>query len=188
MMARREQSRGTHWRRSQGRCSASSSGCDCGGSHEAVIVNADDFGLTENVNREFWTLIARVFDQYDSPGNGWIRIRCSGGKRFHRLGIGVHLNLTEGTCATRVIFRSSGSRRPASSGPPALGRNCLASEPGRRLSRTPGASQEGHRAGIRPTHFDGISTSTFCRRLGNCHPACARVPHPGRALSCGANC
>jgi len=25
-----------------------------------LIVNADDFGLTENVNREFWTLIVRV--------------------------------------------------------------------------------------------------------------------------------
>jgi predicted glycoside hydrolase/deacetylase ChbG (UPF0249 family) len=63
-----------------------------------LIVNADDFGITENVNRGILdshrdgivtstTLLAngRTFEA-----------AAAASKRFHRLGIGVHLDLTEG--------------------------------------------------------------------------------------------
>src|SRR3977135_1076510 len=48
----RTDSRNTSGADSQGRCSANSSCCDCREDPmKRLIVNADDFGLTENVNR-----------------------------------------------------------------------------------------------------------------------------------------
>jgi len=63
-----------------------------------LIVNADDFGLTENVNRG-------ILDAYRDGiltsttllANGMaFESAVAASKRFRRLGIGVHLNLTEG--------------------------------------------------------------------------------------------
>ena len=63
-----------------------------------LIVNADDFGLTENVNRG-------ILDAYRDGivtsttllANGMaFESAVAAGKQFHRLGIGVHLNLSEG--------------------------------------------------------------------------------------------
>ena len=63
-----------------------------------LIVNADDFGLTENVNRG-------ILDAYRDGivtsttlmANGMaFESAVAAGKQFHRLGVGVHLNLSEG--------------------------------------------------------------------------------------------
>ena len=63
-----------------------------------LIVNADDFGLTHNVNRG-------ILDAYRDGivtsttllANGMaFESAVTASKRFHRLGIGVHLNLSEG--------------------------------------------------------------------------------------------
>ncbi len=63
-----------------------------------LIVNADDFGITENVNRG-------ILDAYRDGivtsttllANGMaFKSAVAASKQFHGLGIGVHLNLTEG--------------------------------------------------------------------------------------------
>src|SRR3977135_2131120 len=84
---------------SQGRCSASSSGCDCREDPmKRLIVNADDFGLTENVNRGILDAHREgIVPSRTLLANGMaFESAVAAGKRFHRLGIGVHLNLSEG--------------------------------------------------------------------------------------------
>ncbi len=63
-----------------------------------LIVNADDFGLTENVNRGILDAHREgIVTSTTLLANGMaFESAVAAGKRFHRLGIGVHLNLTEG--------------------------------------------------------------------------------------------
>jgi predicted glycoside hydrolase/deacetylase ChbG (UPF0249 family) len=126
-----------------------------------LIVNADDFGLTENVNRG-------ILDAYRDGivtsttllANGIaFESAAAASKRFRRLGVGVHLNLSEGKPVA-----------DASKIPTLVDR-------GGRLHMTPARLWAGIaagqvslpeievelraqvakviRAGIRPTHFDG---------------------------------
>ncbi len=63
-----------------------------------LIVNADDFGLTENVNRGILDAHRRgIVTSTTLLANGMaFEAAAAASKRSHRLGIGVHLNLTEG--------------------------------------------------------------------------------------------
>jgi predicted glycoside hydrolase/deacetylase ChbG (UPF0249 family) len=63
-----------------------------------LIVNADDFGLTENVNRGIIDAHREgIVTSTTLLANGLaFESAVAAGKRFYRLGIGVHLNLTEG--------------------------------------------------------------------------------------------
>ena len=63
-----------------------------------LIVNADDFGLTENVNRGILDAHREgIVTSTTLLANGMaFDAAAAASKRFHRLGIGVHLNLTEG--------------------------------------------------------------------------------------------
>jgi len=63
-----------------------------------LIVNADDFGLTENVNRGILDAHRQgIVTSTTLLANGLaFEAAAAASKRFHRLGIGVHLNLTEG--------------------------------------------------------------------------------------------
>jgi predicted glycoside hydrolase/deacetylase ChbG (UPF0249 family) len=63
-----------------------------------LIVNADDFGLTENVNRGILDAHREgIVTSTTLLANGRaFEAAAAASKRFHRLGIGVHLNLTEG--------------------------------------------------------------------------------------------
>ena len=63
-----------------------------------LIVNADDFGLTENVNRGILDAHREgIVTSATLLANGMaFDGAAAASKRFHRLGIGVHLNLTEG--------------------------------------------------------------------------------------------
>jgi predicted glycoside hydrolase/deacetylase ChbG (UPF0249 family) len=63
-----------------------------------LIVNADDFGLTENVNRGILDAHREgIVTSTTLLANGMaFDAAAAASKRFHLLGIGVHLNLTEG--------------------------------------------------------------------------------------------
>jgi predicted glycoside hydrolase/deacetylase ChbG (UPF0249 family) len=63
-----------------------------------LIVNADDFGLTENVNKGILDAHREgIVTSTTLLANGLaFEGAAAAGKRFPRLGIGVHLNLTEG--------------------------------------------------------------------------------------------
>jgi hopanoid biosynthesis associated protein HpnK len=63
-----------------------------------LIVNADDFGLTENVNRGILDAhLEGIVTSATLLANGWaFEDAAAASKRFPRLGIGVHLNLTDG--------------------------------------------------------------------------------------------
>lgn len=63
-----------------------------------LIVNADDFGLTENVNRGILDAHREgIVTSTTLLANGMaFEAAAAASKRFARLGIGVHLNLTEG--------------------------------------------------------------------------------------------
>jgi predicted glycoside hydrolase/deacetylase ChbG (UPF0249 family) len=63
-----------------------------------LIVNADDFGLTENVNRGILDAHREgIVTSTTLLANGLaFEGAAAASKRFPRLGIGVHLNLTEG--------------------------------------------------------------------------------------------
>ena len=63
-----------------------------------LIVNADDFGLTHNVNRGILDAHRDgIVTSATLLANGIaFESAVAASKRFHRLGIGVHLNLTEG--------------------------------------------------------------------------------------------
>src|SRR2546423_6467919 len=84
---------------SQGRCSASSSGCDCREDPmKQLIVNADDFGLTKNVNRGILDAHREgIVTSTTLLANGMaFESAVAAGKRFYRLGIGVGPNITQG--------------------------------------------------------------------------------------------
>jgi predicted glycoside hydrolase/deacetylase ChbG (UPF0249 family) len=126
-----------------------------------LIVNADDFGLTENVNRGILDAHSEgIVTSTTLLANGLaFETATAASKRFPRLGIGVHLNLSEGIpVADASRIRSLVDR-------------------GGRLHLTPASLWAGIatgnvslsdiefelraqvnkviRAGIRPTHFDG---------------------------------
>jgi hopanoid biosynthesis associated protein HpnK len=63
-----------------------------------LIVNADDFGLTENVNRGILDAHREgIVTSATLLANGLaFEAAAAASKRFPRLGVGVHLNLTEG--------------------------------------------------------------------------------------------
>src|ERR1700730_2460373 len=74
---------------------------NCDGREDSVkqlIVNADDFGITENVNRGILdTHRDGIATSTTLLANGrTFEAAAAASKRFHRLGIGVHLDLTEG--------------------------------------------------------------------------------------------
>jgi len=126
-----------------------------------LIVNADDFGLTENVNRGILDSHREgIVTSTTLLANGMaFESAVAAGKRFHRLGIGVHLNLTEGkpVADARHIptLVDRGGRlhlAPARLWAGiALGQVSLSDievELRAQVSKV-------IRAGIRPTHFDG---------------------------------
>jgi len=126
-----------------------------------LIVNADDFGLTENVNRGILDAHREgIVTSTTLLANGMaFESAVAAGKRFHRLGIGVHLNLTEGkpVADARHIptLVDRGGRlhlAPARLWAGiALGQVSLSDievELRAQVSKV-------IRAGIRPTHFDG---------------------------------
>ena len=126
-----------------------------------LIVNADDFGLTESVNRGILDAHRDgIVTSATLMANGIaFESAAAASKRFYRLGIGVHLNLTEGT--------------PVADAP----RIRTLVDRGGRLHMTPARLWAGiatgrvslaHiefelraqikkviRTGVRPTHFDG---------------------------------
>jgi chitin disaccharide deacetylase len=126
-----------------------------------LIVNADDFGLTENVNRGILdahregivtstTLLAngRAFES-----------AVAASKRFPRLGIGVHLNLTEGmpvgdASHIRTLVDRGGRLHLA---PARLWAGIVTGQVS--LSEIEfelrAQVRKVIRAGIKPTHFDG---------------------------------
>jgi hopanoid biosynthesis associated protein HpnK len=126
-----------------------------------LIVNADDFGLTESVNRGILdahrdgivtsaTLMANGY-AFDSA--------VAASKRFYRLGIGVHLNLTEGTPVAdarqiRTLVDTGGRLHMTPArlwAGIATGRVSLADiefELRAQINKVMGT-------GLRPTHFDG---------------------------------
>jgi len=126
-----------------------------------LIVNADDFGLTENVNKGIWdshcdgivtstTLLANGMAFEDAVAEG---------KRIHELGIGVHLNLTEGkpvADATKIpTLVDRGGRlhmAPARLWAGIAAGQVSLSDIERELRAQ--VTKIVH-AGIRPTHFDG---------------------------------
>ena len=126
-----------------------------------LIVNADDFGLTENVNKGILDAHREgIVTSTTLLANGMaFETAVAASERFHRLGIGVHLNLTEGMpIADATLIRTLVDR-------------------GGRLYMTPVRLWAGIaagqvslsdiefelraqikkviRAGIRPTHLDG---------------------------------
>jgi len=72
-----------------------------------LIVNADDFGLTENVNEGILdAYLDGIVTSTTLMANGIaFESAVAASKPFHRLGVGVHLNLSEGepvTDATKI--------------------------------------------------------------------------------------
>lgn len=126
-----------------------------------LIVNADDFGLTESVNRG-------ILDAHRSGivtsttllANGIaFESAAAASKRFHRLGIGVHLNLTEGLpVADPTQIRTLVDRRGRLYMAPvrlwagiATGQVSLSDIELELRAQV----KKVIRAGVRPTHFDG---------------------------------
>jgi predicted glycoside hydrolase/deacetylase ChbG (UPF0249 family) len=126
-----------------------------------LIVNADDFGLTENVNRG-------ILDAYRDGiltsttllANGMaFESAVAASKQFRRLGIGVHLNLTEGLPVADASLIPTlvdrGGRLHLT--PPrlwagiALGQVSLSDIEVELRAQVMKVTH----AGIRPTHFDG---------------------------------
>ena len=126
-----------------------------------LIVNADDFGLTKNVNRGILDAHREgIVTSTTLLANGMaFESAVAAGKRFHRLGIGVHLNLTEGkpVADARHIptLVDRGGRLHLA--PPrlwagiALGQVSLSDIEVELRAQV----RKVIRAGIRPTHFDG---------------------------------
>jgi len=126
-----------------------------------LIVNADDFGLTESVNRGILdahrdgivtsaTLMSNGI-AFDSA--------AASSKRFYRLGIGVHLNLTEGTPVAdasqiRTLVDRGGrlymapARLWAGIASGRVSQSDIEFELRAQINKV-------IRAGVRPTHFDG---------------------------------
>jgi hopanoid biosynthesis associated protein HpnK len=126
-----------------------------------LIVNADDFGLTENVNRGI--LDAQrdgIVTSTSLLANGMaFKSAVAASERFHRLGIGVHLNLTEGmavanACHIPTLVDRRGRLHLAPTrlwAGIALGQVSLSDIEIELRAQV----MKVIRAGIRPTHFDG---------------------------------
>jgi len=126
-----------------------------------LIVNADDFGLTENVNRGILDAHRDgIVTSATLMANGIaFESAAAASKRFYRLGIGVHLNLTDGKpVADATQIRTLVDRGGRLHMTPArlwagiaTGRVSLADielELRAQIKKVIGT-------GVRPTHFDG---------------------------------
>jgi len=126
-----------------------------------LIVNADDFGLTENVNRGILDAHRDgIVTSATLMANGIaFESAAAASKRFYRLGIGVHLNLTDGApVADATQIRTLVDRGGRLHMTPArlwagiaTGRVSLADielELRAQIKKVIGT-------GVRPTHFDG---------------------------------
>jgi predicted glycoside hydrolase/deacetylase ChbG (UPF0249 family) len=126
-----------------------------------LIVNADDFGLTENVNRGILDAHREgIVTSTTLLANGMaFEGAAAASKRFHRLGIGVHLNLTEGmpvadACHIRTLVGRGGrlhltpARLWAGIATGQVSLSDIEFELRAQIKKV-------IRAGIRPTHFDG---------------------------------
>jgi hopanoid biosynthesis associated protein HpnK len=126
-----------------------------------LIVNADDFGLTENVNRGILDAHREgIVTSTTLLANGMaFESAAAAGTRFHRLGIGVHLNLTEGKPVADArhiptLVDRGGRLHLAPSrlwAGIALGQVSLSEIEVELRAQV----RKVIRAGIRPTHFDG---------------------------------
>ncbi len=126
-----------------------------------LIVNADDFGLTENVNRG-------ILDAYRDGiltsttllANGMaFESAVAASKKFHGLGIGVHLNLTEGmpVADASLIPTLVDRRGRLYLTPPRLWAGIALGQVSHSEIEVELRAQvmKVIHAGIRPTHFDG---------------------------------
>jgi len=126
-----------------------------------LIVNADDFGLTESVNRG--VLDAHrdgIVTSTTLLANGMaFESAVAASKRFHRLAIGVHLNLSEGmpvahASQVRTLVDSQGrlhmppTRLWAGIATGQVRLSDVESELRAQVKKVIGA-------GVQPTHFDG---------------------------------
>jgi chitin disaccharide deacetylase len=155
-----------------------------------LIVNADDFGLTERVNRG-------ILDAYRDGivtsttllANGMaFESAVAAGKQFHRLGIGVHLNLSEaesvaGAAAVPTLVDASGRLHMT---PARLWAAIAAGRASLREIEIELSAQviKIVRAGITPTHFDGHKHVHVLPRVSDIvirlaqefHVPCVRCP------------
>jgi len=126
-----------------------------------LIVNADDFGLTENVNRGILDAHREgIVTSTTLLANGWaFEGAAAASKRFPRLGIGVHLNLTEGMAVAdpshiRTLVDRAGrlhmtpARLWAGIATGQVSLSDIEFELRAQIKKV-------IRSGIRPTHFDG---------------------------------
>jgi predicted glycoside hydrolase/deacetylase ChbG (UPF0249 family) len=126
-----------------------------------LIVNADDFGLTENVNRGILDAHrVGIVTSTTLLANGMaFEAAAAASKRFRRLGIGVHLNLTEGmpvadASQIRTLVDRGGRLHMAPTrlwAGIATGQVSLSDIEFELRAQV----KKVIRAGIRPTHFDG---------------------------------
>jgi hopanoid biosynthesis associated protein HpnK len=126
-----------------------------------LIVNADDFGLTENVNRGILDAHREgIVASTTLLANGMaFESAVAASKRFHQLGIGVHLNLTEGVPVAdashiRTLVDRGGRLHMA---PARLWAGIATGQVSVSDIEFELRAQVRKviRAGIRPTHFDG---------------------------------
>jgi predicted glycoside hydrolase/deacetylase ChbG (UPF0249 family) len=126
-----------------------------------LIVNADDFGLTRNVNRGILDAHCEgIVTSTTLMANGSaFESAAEASMRFHRLGIGIHLNLSEGKPVTDAsliptLVDRGGRLHMAPTrmwAGIAAGRVSLAEIEAELRAQVTKVI----RAGIRPTHFDG---------------------------------
>ncbi|MFN8376166.1 MAG: ChbG/HpnK family deacetylase [Anaerolineae bacterium] len=73
-----------------------------------LVVNADDFGITEGTNRAILDAHKKGIASTSLLANGQSRPRCRAGAEHPTLGVGVHLTLSEGRpiddIARMVVF------------------------------------------------------------------------------------
>lgn len=126
-----------------------------------LIVNADDFGLTENVNRGILDAHREgIVTSTTLLANGMaFEAAAAASKRFPRLGIGVHLNLTEGMPVAdashiRTLVDRGGRLHMS---PARLWAGIVTGQVSLSDIEFELRAQVSKviRAGIRPTHFDG---------------------------------
>ena len=126
-----------------------------------LLVNADDFGLTESVNRGILDAHREgIVTSATLLANGMaFESAVAASKRFYRLGIGVHLNLTEGMpVADASQIRTLVDRRGRLSMAPArLWVGIAAGQVSLRHIEFELRAQVKKviETGVRPTHFDG---------------------------------
>jgi predicted glycoside hydrolase/deacetylase ChbG (UPF0249 family) len=126
-----------------------------------LIVNADDFGLTERVNRGILDAYCEgiVTSTTLLPNGMAFESAVAASKRFSRLGVGVHLNLTEGkpvaeaTKIPTLVDRGGRLHMP----PVRLWAGIVSGQVSLSDIEAELRAQviKVIHAGIRPTHFDG---------------------------------